>query len=153
MDAIETIESITVNGKHLDTATSPISINCGNYTAKGTPGYSTADVPNKTGYSINYKAGDIFLSDGNGKLYVSQGSSYGKGYRSYIEKNNDGTAAAKSITMGTTTSISFTELAPEAIQAIRANGVYNLNGQKVANTTDGLPKGIYIVNGQKTIVK
>ena len=54
---------------------------------------------------------------------------------------------------GTTTSISFTELAPEAIQAIRANGVYNLNGQKVANTTDGLPKGIYIVNGQKTIVK
>lgn len=163
MDAIETIESITVNGKHLDTATSPISINCGNYTAKGTPGYSTADVPNKTGYSINYKAGDIFLSDGNGKLYVSQGSSYGKGYRSYIEKNNDGQAAAKSITMsmtgvddgdqGTTTSISFTELAPEAIQAIRANGVYNLNGQKVANTTDGLPKGIYIVNGQKTIVK
>lgn len=163
MDAIETIESITVSGKHLDTATSPISINCGNYTAKGTPGYSTADVPNKTGYSINYKAGDIFLSDGNGKLYVSQGSSYGKGYRSYIEKNNDGTAAAKSITMsmtgvddgdqGTTTSISFTELAPEAIQAIRANGVYNLNGQKVANTTDGLPKGIYIVNGQKTIVK
>lgn len=163
MDAIETIETITVSGKHLDTATSPISINCGNYTAKGTPGYSTADVPNKTGYSINYKAGDIFLSDGNGKLYVSQGSSYGKGYRSYIEKNNDGTAAAKSITMsmtgvddgdqGTTTSISFTELAPEAIQAIRANGVYNLNGQKVANTTDGLPKGIYIVNGQKTIVK
>lgn len=163
MDAIETIESITVSGKHLDTATSPISINCGNYTAKGTPGYSTADVPNKTGYSINYKAGDIFLSDGNGKLYVSQGSSYGKGYRSYIEKNNDGTAAAKSITMsmtgvddgdqGTTTSISFTEPAPEAIQAIRANGVYNLNGQKVANTTDGLPKGIYIVNGQKTIVK
>lgn len=163
MDAIETIESITVNGKHLDTATSPISINCGNYTAKGTPGYSTADVPNKTGYSINYKAGDIFLSDGNGKLYVSQGSSYGKGYRSYIEKNNDGQATAKSITMsmtgvddgdqGTTTSISFTELAPEAIQAIRANGVYNLNGQKVANTTDGLPKGIYIVNGQKTIVK
>lgn len=163
MDAIETIETITVSGKHLDTATSPISINCGNYTAKGTLGYSTADVPNKTGYSINYKAGDIFLSDGNGKLYVSQGSSYGKGYRSYIEKNNDGTAAAKSITMsmtgvddgdqGTTTSISFTELAPEAIQAIRANGVYNLNGQKVANTTDGLPKGIYIVNGQKTIVK
>lgn len=166
MDAIETIESITVIGKHLDTATSPISINCGNYTAKGTPGYSTANVKNASGtsgYSINYKAGDIFLSDGNGKLYVSQGSSYGKGYRSYIEKNNDGTAAAKSITMsmtgvddgdqGTTTSISFTELAPEAIQAIRANGVYNLNGQKVANTTDGLPKGIYIVNGQKTIVK
>ena len=166
MDAIETIESITVNGKHLDTATSPISINCGNYTAKGTPGYSTADVKNASGtsgYSVQYTAGDIFLSDGNGKLYVSQGSSYGKGYRSYIEKNNNGTAAAKSITMsmtgvddgdqGTTTSISFTELAPEAIQAIRANGVYNLNGQKVANTTDGLPKGIYIVNGQKTIVK
>lgn len=31
--------------------------------------------------------------------------------------------------------------------------VYNLNGQFVATTTQGLGKGIYIVNGKKWIVK
>lgn len=40
-------------------------------------------------------------------------------------------------------------------QAVKASakGVYNLSGVKVANTTDGLAKGIYIVNGKKVIVK
>lgn len=34
-------------------------------------------------------------------------------------------------------------------------GVYNINGQKVADGTslEGLPKGIYIVNGKKHVVK
>ena len=34
-------------------------------------------------------------------------------------------------------------------------GVYNLNGQKVSDgtTTDNLPKGIYIVNGKKHVVR
>lgn len=36
-----------------------------------------------------------------------------------------------------------------------ATGVYNLNGQKVSDgtTTDNLPKGIYIVNGKKHVVR
>ncbi len=32
-------------------------------------------------------------------------------------------------------------------------GVYTLNGTKVANTTKNLPKGIYIVDGKKRVVK
>ena len=33
------------------------------------------------------------------------------------------------------------------------NGVYNLQGQRVGNTTEGLPSGIYIVNGRKHVVR
>lgn len=160
------VSEISVVNKQIDPEITQNNISCGSYTAKGTPEYSTANVTNAAGtkdYSISYKAGDIFLSDGNGKLYISQGKSYGKGYRSYIEKNNDGQAAAKSISMsytgvddgdghGTTTSISFTELSPDTLSEFKLGGVYNLNGQKVSETTDGLPKGIYIVNGQKMIV-
>lgn len=160
------VSGISVGNKQIDPEITQNNISSGSYTAKGTPEYSTANVTNAAGtqgYSISYKAGDIFLSDGNGKLYISQGKSYGKGYRSYIEKNNDGQAAAKSISMsytgvddgdghGTTTSISFTELSPDTLSEFKLGGVYNLNGQKVSETTDGLPKGIYIVNGQKMIV-
>jgi len=31
--------------------------------------------------------------------------------------------------------------------------VYNLNGQYVGNSTAGLPKGLYIVNGKKLVIK
>lgn len=31
--------------------------------------------------------------------------------------------------------------------------VYTINGQYVGTSTNGLPKGVYIVNGKKTIVK
>ncbi len=31
--------------------------------------------------------------------------------------------------------------------------VYNLNGQYMGNSTAGLPKGVYIVNGKKMIIK
>lgn len=37
---------------------------------------------------------------------------------------------------------------------IAAKGIYSLSGQKMnATDTRSLPKGIYIVNGKKTIVK
>lgn len=35
----------------------------------------------------------------------------------------------------------------------KQSGVYNLKGQRVADTPDGLKPGIYIVNGQKVVVK
>lgn len=35
----------------------------------------------------------------------------------------------------------------------KATGVYNLKGQRVADTPEGLATGIYIVNGQKVLVK
>lgn len=38
-------------------------------------------------------------------------------------------------------------------QAVKAQGVYNLAGVKVANSTANLAKGVYIVNGKKFIQK
>ena len=43
---------------------------------------------------------------------------------------------------------------PEAANRYGKNdGVYNLQGQRVGNTTEGLPSGIYIVNGHKHVVR
>ncbi len=43
---------------------------------------------------------------------------------------------------------------PEAANCYgKNNGVYNLQGQRVGNTTEGLPSGIYIVNGRKHVVR
>lgn len=45
----------------------------------------------------------------------------------------------------------------EAINAqhstLNAHCVYNLRGQYMGESTDGLPAGIYIVNGKKIVVK
>ena len=42
------------------------------------------------------------------------------------------------------------------VQEVKLNVVYNINGQIVRNGTDsieGLPRGLYIVNGKKYMVK
>lgn len=45
--------------------------------------------------------------------------------------------------------ISTVESAEEAV----TGKVYNLNGQMVGTSTNGLSKGVYIVNGKKMIIK
>lgn len=35
----------------------------------------------------------------------------------------------------------------------KAAGVYNLKGQRIADTPEGLKAGVYIVNGQKVLVR
>lgn len=43
---------------------------------------------------------------------------------------------------------------PQKTRGVRGvRGVYNLRGQRIADTPDGLKEGIYIVNGQKVLVK
>lgn len=169
-DEKNVLKAFTVPVKYLNPDIKQQNIVCGDYETRGIEGYchpgndedGTELATGKSLYSAKYEEGDIFLSDGDGKLYVSKGSSYGKGYRAYIKHTGTG-APAKSISMvysgvddnfdNTTTEIRFTELAPEAAMALGLRGVYNLNGQKVAETADNLPSGIYIVNGQKTVVK
>ena len=52
------------------------------------------------------------------------------------------------------TSIGELIVGPEAANRYgHDNGVYNLQGQRVGNTTEGLPSGIYIVNGRKHVVR
>ena len=163
------LTSFTVYGKCINPFIKQFEVKTTPYTFKGTPGYCTADKTNngKTGYSVNYAENDIFVSEGNGNLYVSGGTSYGKGYRSWIEKKTvaeGGTSqTAKSISVvmssfsdddDTTTSIDVAEMAPDLIEALGIQtGVYNLSGQRVANDTRNLKAGIYIVNGKKTVVR
>ena len=52
------------------------------------------------------------------------------------------------------TSIGELIVGPKAANRYGKNdGVYNLQGQRVGNTTEGLPSGIYIVNGRKHVVR
>lgn len=162
-----TLTEFTVYNKAINPHIKPHEFKSGGYTAKCTPSYCTAHINvNNSKYSMQYEEGDIFVSEGNGTVYISEGNSYGKGYRSYIEKDKTGTttttAKALSISFsgvedgddnGTTTEIRVTELADDVIETLGIGGVYNLNGQKVADTTRNLPAGIYIVNGRKVVVK
>ena len=157
-----TITDFTVYNKCINPSIKPFKVNTTPYTFKGTPGYCTPNASGKTGYSVNYKQNDIFVSETNGNLYVSGGASYGKGYRAWLEKK-PGTNGVKSISVvmssfsdddDTTTSIDVAEMAPDLIEALGIQtGVYNLSGQRVANDTRNLKAGIYIVNGKKTVVR
>ena len=48
---------------------------------------------------------------------------------------------------------------PSGIETLQASdmkalrGVYSLNGQRLGDTTDGLQKGVYVVNGRKVVIK
>lgn len=159
------LTEFTVYNKAINPHINQHEFTSGDYTAKCTPSYCTANVSGngKKDYSKHYEKGDIFVSENNGTVYISEGSSYGKGYRSYIDYTGT-TAPAKALSIsfsgveddddnGTTTDICIAELADDVIETLGIGGVYNLNGQKVADTTRNLPAGIYIVNGRKVVVK
>ena len=152
---------IVVANKVIDPAETLFTIEDGNYTAKGIDGFCTPNPAYGNNRSYLLKEGDIFLS-GN-KLWVSKGASYLKGYRSYFDIA-EGAPVPNAVEFSYSsyeddqeTSISILEFTDEALEAfgIKRNydGVYNLNGQKVADTTENLPAGMYIVNGKKMYVK
>lgn len=70
---------------------------------------------------------------------------------SYIEPANGGASKAKICVIGEDEPTGITDIADEAANA--SGKVYNLQGVVVGNTTEGLPKGVYIKNGRKIIVK
>lgn len=160
------ITSFTVNNKYINPYIKQTPLTFNHYTATCTPGYSTATEENAsgtTGYSARYGEGDIFISDGDGQLWVSKGQSYGKGYRSYIQWTPP-TAGARPLTIeamdysaaddnetlgGQPTAITVPELSGEAHETPRPCGIYNLQGQRVTSPA----KGIYIINGKKTILR
>lgn len=74
-----------------------------------------------------------------------------RGNMSYIEPANGGASKAKICVIGEDEPTGITDLVDEAANA--SGKVYNLQGVVVGNTTEGLPKGVYIKNGRKIIVK
>ena len=74
-----------------------------------------------------------------------------RGDMSYIEPANGGVSKAKICVIGENEPTGITDLVDEAANA--SGKVYNLQGVVVGNTTEGLPKGVYIKDGRKIIVK
>lgn len=101
-----------------------------------------------------------FILASNGDWYHTQTKAYSvKGFRTWIETSNvpGGTEIAFEINGiqengGTVTNIEGLEMQP-ATKHLK--NIYDINGRIVRSngTTEGLEKGIYIVNGKKVIVK
>ena len=100
--------------------------------------------------------GSYFFDNGN--VYYSDMKERGlRGFSCWFKPNNnevpafylDGVKQDAELT-----SIGELIVGPEAANRYgKNNGVYNLQGQRVGNTTEGLPSGIYIVNGRKHVVR
>lgn len=73
-----------------------------------------------------------------------------KGFRAaFVLKSNTPASVIKLVIDGTATGIEDL-----VIDGVKANGrVYNLNGQYVGNSLNGLQPGLYIQNGKKIVVK
>ncbi len=110
--------------------------------------YSPMDVVtvNPADPSTGYYA---FLGEGN-KFFKAQAETKMKGFRAFfLVPNNVPSNALKAVIDGTATGIEDL-----VIDGVKANGrVYNLNGQYVGNSLNGLQPGLYIQNGKKIVVK
>lgn len=89
----------------------------------------------------------LFLGK-DGNLYHPTDGSRMKGMRAYFDVT-DLTSSEAKVNIGGSLSSIGKLMNGEAI----TGKVYNLNGQYVGNTLDGLAKGLYIINGKKYIVK
>lgn len=100
-------------------------------------------------YTFKKNDGTELFLDKNGNLrYPSAVGSRMKGMRAYFEVL-DGTGNEAKVNIGGGLSSIDKLMNGEAM----TGKVYNLNGQYVGNTLDGLAKGLYIMNGKKYVVK
>lgn len=108
--------------------------------------YSPTDVTTLASADKEYA---VFLGAGN-QFFKAQAGTEMKGFRAFfLVPNNVPNSAVKVVIDGTATGIEDL-----VIDGVKANGrVYNLNGQYVGNSLNGLQPGIYIQNGKKIVVK
>ena len=113
---------------------------------------------NKGKIRDNYEnlVGSYFFDQGN--VYFSDTRERGlRGFSCWFKPNNNATLAVFIDGVeqeAALTAIGELIVGPEAANRYsKNNGVYNLQGQRVSNTTEGLPSGIYIVNGRKHVVR
>lgn len=103
--------------------------------------------------------GSYFFDNGN--VYYSDTKERGlRGFSCWFKPNKPNINEAPAVYLdgvrqeAELTSIGELIVGPEAANRYgKNNGVYNLQGQRVGNTTEGLPSGIYIVNGRKYVVR
>ena len=74
-----------------------------------------------------------------------------KGTKDYIVPASGGASKVKFCVIGEDEPTGITDMVDDAANA--SGKIYNLQGVVVGNTTEGLPKGVYIKNGRKIIIK
>lgn len=98
-------------------------------------------------YTMNTNGTELFLNAAGKFVAPAAATNTMKGFRAYFYVPSKVSAAALNINIdGETTGINNIET-----EATVNGKVYNLNGQYVGNSLNGLKKGIYVVNGKKVI--
>ena len=98
-------------------------------------------------YTMNTNGTELFLNAAGKFVAPAAATNTMKGFRAYFMVPSGSSAAAININIdGETTGINNIET-----NATVNGKVYNLNGQYVGNSLNGLKKGIYVVNGKKVI--
>lgn len=140
------------------TLTSQKVVDIVNSDYKCTGSWNNVDFPENS-YFIDAKTNSFYLYDP--KKVTTGTTPHAGAFRSWIISNSNNPAAAAQLTMhingieeqGETTAI-WNAISGNDDAATATKGIYNLSGQKMnAADTRSLPKGIYIVNGKKFIVK
>lgn len=140
------------------TLTSQKVVDIENTDFKCTGSWDDVDFP-KYSYFIDASTNSFYLYDPD-KVKTTQAPHAGA-FRSWIISNSSNPAAAAQLTMhingieeqGETTAI-WNAISGNDDAEVASKGIYSLSGQRMnATDTRSLPKGIYIVNGKKFIVK
>ena len=125
---------------------------------KCTGSWNNVDFPEYS-YFINAKDSKFYLYDPKG---ASGKVPHAGAFRTWIESTSDKPSVAAKLTMringvedeNETTAIWNAVIGNDDNVEVASKGIYSLSGQKMnATDTRSLPKGIYIVNGKKVIVK
>ena len=140
------------------TLTSKTVVDIENSGFKCTGSWDNKDFPEYS-YFIDAKTNSFYLYD---PTKVAEGTKPHAGaFRAWIISTSSNPAAAAQLTMhingieeqGETTAI-WNAISGNDDAEVASKGIYSLSGQKMnATDTRSLPKGIYIVNGKKFIVK
>lgn len=126
---------------------------------KCTGSWNNVDFPEYS-YFIDAKTNSFYLYDPT-KVETGTVKPHAGAFRAWIISTSTNPAAAAQLTMhingieeqGETTAI-WNAITGNDDAEVASNGIYSLSGQRMnATDTRSLPKGIYIVNGKKFIVK
>lgn len=155
----EKVATITAGQPYIVQATkASTEISLDNVEMKFEPGSNVKQNSDELSMSFNgivspytFKKNDgteLFLDKEGNLRYPSAVPSKMKGMRAYFEVL-DGTGNEAKVNIGGGLSSIDKLMNGESM----TGKVYNLNGQYVGNTLDGLAKGLYIMNGKKYVVK
>ena len=141
------------------TLTSKTVVDIENTGFKCTGSWNNVDFPEYS-YFIDAKTNSFYQYDPT-KVETNTVKPHAGAFRSWIISTSTNPSEAKQLTMhingieeqGETTAI-WNAISGNDDAEVASNGIYSLSGQKMnATDTRSLPKGIYIVNGKKFIVK